>query len=151
MQVLVFGSNAQGFHGAGSAGLAFKNDARNNWREHGQFLKAMKSPIGSPDRIGFRAVFGIARGFQTGTHGSSYAIQTVTRPGEKRSIPLSEIKSQIQELITFANEHPDYNFGVTNIGEGYAGYSREEMNFSIWNTLELPTNIIRIHKNNIVW
>jgi hypothetical protein len=39
VEVLVFGSNRSGFHGAGSAGLAFRGDSRNTWRSDPFFLR----------------------------------------------------------------------------------------------------------------
>lgn len=144
MQVLVFGSNGQGFHGAGSAGLAMRGTASNTWRDDPQFLRAMRAPEGHPDRIGDRAVFGVARGFQTGRNGSSYAIQTVTRPGARRSISIQEIETQIDTLLAWASSHPTYEVLVTPIGCGYAGYTREEMD-RVWARKILPSNVTRIY------
>ena len=81
-EVFVFGSNGQGFHGAGTAGLALRGDARNNWRQDAWFLAASR---GENDGVGRWAVFGVARGFQQGRQGKSYAIQTVTRPARVRA------------------------------------------------------------------
>jgi hypothetical protein len=36
-EVFVFGSNRDGFHGAGSAGLACRGDASNSWRSDERF------------------------------------------------------------------------------------------------------------------
>ena len=105
--VYVFGSNGQGFHGAGQAGWVCRGDSLNNWRTDSWFQAAMRAAVGSKDRIGKRAVFGIARGFQEGTEGCSYAIQTVTRPGQRRSVSLEEIYKQLVELWDFAKQHPE--------------------------------------------
>jgi len=139
-EVFVFGSNRDGFHGAGGAGLACRGDAGNTWRNDSWFLKAMKAPVGSTDRIGKWAVYGVARGFQEGREGKSYAIVTVTRPGAKRSIPLEDIFGQLQDLWKFAAEHPELSFVISPIGEGYAGYSRTEMD-SLWERLPKMPNI----------
>jgi hypothetical protein len=130
-QVFIFGSNGSGFHGAGGAGLACRGESANTWRLDQWFLKAMKSPVGSPDRIGKWAIFGVARGFQQGREGASYAIQTVTKPGAKRSISLQEIAKQITDLYLFAEKHPELTFLISPIGEGYAGYTHEEMQ-DVW-------------------
>lgn len=142
MNILVFGSNEQGFHGAGGAGLAMRNDSSNTWRSDPAFLAAMNAPRGSPLRIGHRAIFGISRGFQQGHAGASYAICTVTRPGHRRSIPLSDIASQLHALATFARSRPDDTFDILNIGTGYAGYTSDEM-AAIWCNIPLPPNCTR--------
>lgn len=145
VMVFVFGSNGTGFHGAGSAGYAWRGVMANTWRSDNAFLKAMNSPVGSPDRIGKFAVFGVARGFQEGREGKSYAIQTVTRPGAKRSIPLEEIQSQIEELLVFAQQHPEWIFMVAPLGEGYAGYTKTEIdNLWSWALATMPTNLMFI-------
>jgi len=127
-EVFVFGSNERGFHGAGGAGLACRGDSENTWRDDEWFLRAMKSPVGSEERIGRWAVYGVGKGFQEGKEGKSYAICTVTRPGKIRSIPIKTIYEQLVELWKFADEHPELVFVISPIGEGYAGYHRWEMN-----------------------
>jgi hypothetical protein len=141
--VYVFGSNSTGFHGAGSAGMAFRGVSENTWREDQAFLKAMKSPVGSPFRIGQWAVFGVARGFQEGKEGKSYAIQTIERPGQRRSTPLSEIKKQLLELAEFARLHTEYQFHMTPVGAGLAGWKKEEMKV-IWEEVkgQMPENVV---------
>jgi hypothetical protein len=128
-QVFVFGSNAAGFHGAGSAGFAFRGNARNTWRQDSFFLDALAKSRQTPPVLvrGKLAVFGQARGFQQGTEGSSYAICTVTRPGAKRSISRRDICKQFIELWKFAKAHPELEFRLTPVGCGYAGYSAAEM------------------------
>lgn len=143
-QVFVFGSNTQGFHGAGAAGLACRGDTRNNWRKDPWFLKAIDSPLGSPDRIGWWAIYGIGVGFQQGKTGKSYAIPTVEKAGQKRSRSLLNIYYDLEDLYDFTNSHPDLEFLVTKIGLGLAGYSLSEMQdlFRSWQeTLKIPDNI----------
>ena len=130
-QVFVFGSNATGFHGAGSAGLACRGDHRNNWRTDQWFLDAMAC---RNDRIGHWAMFGVARGIQSGRCGSSYAIQTVVKPGMKRSISRREIYAQLIELWQWLAANPDWEAIITPIGEGYAGYDAAEMSV-VWEYL----------------
>lgn len=130
-KIFVFGSNLQGFHGAGSAGLAFRGTPANTWRTDPLFLKALHAHPSSPDKIGKLAVFGIAKGLQHGHDGSSYAIVTVTKPGAKRSIPLANIRSQICDLINFAKNNPQLVFTCSPFGCGFAGYSPHEME-NVW-------------------
>lgn len=146
-EVFVFGSNATGFHGAGAAGLAFRGEHRNTWRQDKFFLKAMKAPVGHSDRIGKWAIFGIARGYQRGTEGASYAIQTIVKPGLKRSVTRREIYYQLLELSRFALQHPELTFLVTKLGCGLAGYTEEEIKeiFKYWceeHHEKAPDNII---------
>lgn len=142
-QVFIFGSNSTGFHGAGAAGLACRGDAANTWRADPWFLKAMKSKEGSEDRIGRWAVYGVARGYQVGKEGASYAIETIKKPGQLCSTSLEEIKEQLIELAKFAIDHPEFEFIMSPIGTGYAGWKPEQMKV-IWKdvTKFLPKNIL---------
>jgi hypothetical protein len=143
--VFVFGSNAAGFHGAGSAGQACRGDARNTWRQDAWFLRAMKAPPGSPDRVGRWAVFGVARGWQRATCGMSYAVQTIVRPGQRRSVSRRDIYHQLVELWAFARERPQWKFLLTPVGQGYSGWTPEEM-AQVWDYLlqqhGLPDNCV---------
>lgn len=143
-EVFVFGSNAQGFHGAGAAGYAMRGDARNNWRQDEAFRKAMQSPVGSLDRNGKWAEFGKARGYQVGREGRSYAIETIKRPGRKRSTSRREICKQFIQLWKAAKVRPDLTFLMTPVGCGYSGYTPTEMQEVIdWviSKYGLPDNI----------
>jgi hypothetical protein len=123
-EVFVFGSNAAGFHGAGSAGWAYTGKPGNQYRANNPLLKR---PNGTK---GFWAVLGCAKGYQEGTDGRSFAICTITRPGAKRSTPLESIRQQVQALYSFARAHPDLTFFVTKSGESgkpsLNGYALEE-------------------------
>jgi hypothetical protein len=125
--VFCFGSNGGGFHGAGAAGVAMRGTSRNSWRQDKPFLRALKTPLGSPERIGRWAVLGVGRGFQEGHYGLSYAIETVTHPGRRKSVPLSRILKQLKELGQFAREHEELKFLVVISGGGYNGWTIEEM------------------------
>lgn len=142
-EVFVFGSNATGFHGAGSAGLACRGDSLNRWRTDEWFLSAVKSSVGSPARVGKWAIYGVARGYQEGRDGRSYAIQTIIRPGQLRSVPLSEIRDQLIGMFGFANLNPGLTFLMTPVGAGYAGYTDSEMR-GIWGEIEgqRPINVV---------
>lgn len=126
-EVFVFGSNSTGFHGAGAAGYACRGTARNTWRDDPWFTAARLSPVGSPQRIGRWAIYGVARGFQRGREGASYAIETIRKPGALRSVPLSEIEEQLVELCRYAEAHPELRFLMTAIGANFAGYTGMEM------------------------
>lgn len=136
----VFGSNASGFHGAGSAGQACRGTTANTWRNDPWFQEALKTPREDPRRIGLWAVLGTARGFQTGREGVSYAIQTIEQPGSRRSTPRRTIYGQLVELVAFAHTHPSLCFLITPLGERYAGYSREEMSL-VWQELDRRVGI----------
>lgn len=154
-EVFIFGSNTCGFHGSGSAGLACRGDSRNTWRSDEWFLAAKAAPTGSPARIGKWAVYGIARGYQEGTEGKSYAIETIRFPGKKRSTPLQEIRQQLVELAVFAAAHSDLRFLMTPVGAGLAGWSNIEMK-SVWDTVTslVPDNVIvpaRLYQDVDIW
>jgi len=150
--IFVFGSNEQGFHGAGSAGYAMRGDSKNTWRKDKKFLLAMNSAPNSPNRKGKLAVFGVGRGFQEGNDGKSYAICTVAKPGAKRSIDLDDIFGQICDMLFFAKKHPEYIFQCTPIGCGYAGYTEQEMK-TIWDMALVvcphPENVILPKYDNV--
>ena len=139
-EVFVFGSNATGFHGAGAAGLACRGDAANTWRRDPWFQLAMNAAAGAQERVGQWAIFGVSRGYQAGVRGRSYAIETIARPGARRSTSLREIYSQLVELVTFARSRPGDTFLITDLGEGYAGYTREEMGV-VWRELHARVGI----------
>ncbi len=126
-EVFTFGSNRSGFHGAGAAGFACRGTALNTWRTDPWFQTARRSPVGSPARVGKWAVFGVARGFQVGREGMSYAIETIREAGLKRSTPLSEIQEQFVELFRFANTRSDLTFLLTPVGVGLSGWTAPEM------------------------
>ena len=60
--------------------------------------------------------FGAIWGQGVGLQGQSYAIPTMQGP-------VSSIKPYVDEFIAFARKHPEYEFLVTRIGCGIAGFS----------------------------
>ena len=88
-EIFVFGSNLQGYHGAGAARMAL-------------------------DKFG--AVWGQGVGLQ----GQSYAIPTMEGGVET-------IKPYVDEFIEFAKQHPEYQFLLTRVGCGIAGFTDEEI------------------------
>lgn len=145
-QVFCFGSNSGGMHFAGAAGYACRGVSANTWRTDPWALAAMTSPKGSPKRVGKWAVYGVARGWQKGREGMSYAIETIHRPGEKRSVSLGEIDTQLVELFRFAQEHPEWEFLMTGVGAQYAGHSHADMATTFARAIRawgcLPDNVI---------
>lgn len=88
-EIFVFGSNLQGYHGAGAARMAL-------------------------DKFG--AVWGQGVGLQ----GQSYAIPTMEGGVET-------IKPYVDEFIDFVKQHPEYQFLLTRVGCGIAGFTDEEI------------------------
>ncbi len=105
----------------------------------------MKSPVGSPNRVGKWAVYGVGRGWQQGREGMSYAIQTIEKPGLKRSTPLSTIVDQLIDLFKFATLHPEWTFLMTPIGAGLSGWTADEMATTMGNAVyawgDVPSNV----------
>lgn len=126
-EVLVFGANSQGFHGAGLAGYACRGETDFSWRNDPWFNRARTSPVGSLERVGKWCIFGVARGWSKGREGMGYAIETIKVAGQKRSTPLSDIQNQFVNLFVFCEEHQQWRFLMTDIGCGLAGYSEQEM------------------------
>jgi hypothetical protein len=133
-EVFVFGGNKHGFSGAGSAGYATFNKPGNHWRAE----KYDERPHGW---LGCWNVKGCAEGFQVGTIGKSYAIPTVTKPGEKKSISLHDIGLSVRSFYAFAISRPNLNFFVAQGGKiGLNGWSPEEM-ASCYLVMRPPENV----------
>lgn len=130
-EVVIFGSNLNGFHGAGAAGLVFRGSSRNDWRTCPIMQKALKRGRGY---IGLKAIFGQAYGYQNGAIGASYGIVTITRPGVKKSIPIEKIRDQSEKLVEFMRNNPKKTFRLTNFGASLAGYYEWDMK-PIWDMI----------------
>lgn len=136
--VFVFGSNKEGFHGAGGASFAFSGSYVNKWRE----CPLCQEAINGGEKKGLMAEWGVSRGYQEGRISTlgSYAIQTVVKPGAKRSVPLKEIRRQVEEeLVPFMKEHPDWEFTTSRFAAGYGGYTLPEM-APIWEMITSQPN-----------
>jgi hypothetical protein len=104
--IFVFGSNTgfskKGVHGAGAA------------------LDAKK-------------YYGAVQGYDVGLQGDSYAIPTrLWVEGSKGNLYLmnskpEHIRLHVDGFILFARQHPELCFWLTQVGCGYAGYSKEQM------------------------
>jgi hypothetical protein len=141
-EVFVFGTNEDGFHGAGAAAAA----CMGWWKaDREAFLRAFHSPEGDPSKIGKWAVLGVARGLMRGREGLSYGVVTIKRPGMKRSIPLAEIGYQLSSLFAFAASRPDLTFLVTKVGCNLAGFSEAEVAGEVANVARrqvIPDNVV---------
>lgn len=136
-QVFVFGSNLSGFHGAGSAGFASFGVTGNKWRDfdYGNLPNGWK---------GKWNVKGVGIGIQYGTEGKSYALPTVTKAGQGKSLTHEEIKSNISDLYNFAKKNPELEFLIAYRNDGSQllnGYSCEEM-ADMFSSFIIPINII---------
>lgn len=133
-QVFVFGSNLEGFHGAGAAGYASFGIFGNRWRD---FDYANK-PYGWRGKWNIK---GIQEGYQIGTEGCSYAIPTVARAGAKRSRTLEEISQSIRTFYAFARKWNALTFYVAQENKmGLNGYTPEEM-AQVWGCEAIPDNV----------
>lgn len=61
-----------------------------------------------------------------GHHGNSYAIPTKDKT-IRHSLPLVEIKGYVDDFIEYARAHPEFQFMVTRIGCGLAGFTNEQI------------------------
>ena len=132
-EVFVFGSNLQGFHGAGAAGFATFGVPGNQWRKLGYNEK----PVGWK---GNWNVKGIGEGLQKGNFGVSYALPTVKIPGKPLS--KSRIKENILKLYRCAKDNPMLKFLVAYSSEGknLNGYTCIEI-ADMFNQPPIPENI----------
>jgi len=136
-QVFIFGSNTKGFHGAGSAGYASFGVSGNKWRDFDYGSK----PQGWKGKWNVK---GIGLGFQEGTEGKSYALPTVRKAGDKQSLDKLQIHKNIQDLYTFAENHPDLEFLIAYRDDGKMplnGYTIQEM-ADMFNLTMIPDNIV---------
>ena len=93
-QILVFGSNEAGVHGAGAAYTAAKK---------------------------YGAEMGVGRGMT----GNSYALPT--KDHNIQTLPFRDVAANIHAFLNFAKANRDYDFKVTRIGCGLAGYQDKEI------------------------
>ena len=134
-EVFVFGSNKNGFHGAGAAGFASFNISGNNWREY----QYDKKPDGWK---GCWNVKGIGEGYMEGTIGSSYAIPTVEKAGAKLSLSKNEIQKSIGKFYDFASNNQDKIFYVAYQDKRLLnGYTAEQMAEMFKCSGDIPENV----------
>lgn len=68
---------------------------------------------------------GAVKGRASGLQGASYGIPTKNQ--FLRTLPLSVVRSHIIHFMNFADRHPEFEFQVTQIGCGLAGFTAEEI------------------------
>lgn len=68
---------------------------------------------------------GAIYGYGEGIQGNSYAIPT--KDIDIKTLPLEEIKKFVEEFKKFAAENDRYEFNVTRIGCGLAGYKDHQI------------------------
>ena len=84
--------------------------------------------------------FGAVWGQGVGLQGQSYAIPTMQGP-------VSTIKPYVDDFIGFARQHPEYEFLVTRIGCGIAGFTDAEIAPLFKDAAEMPN--VRLPKSFI--
>jgi hypothetical protein len=121
-QIFVFGSNMKGIHGAGAAGAASKMG----------LTKA-----------------GQARGIMTSKGGMSYALPTITVPGQLKSLPEEVIIDNIKELYQTAQVFSKNEFliGYTEAaarpdGTNLSGWTPQEIANMFAAAGPIPNNIV---------
>lgn len=113
-EVFVFGSNLNGNHLGGAAQTAYER---------------------------FGGIWGNGNGIQGIGHDfKSYAFPTLDT--EMKKLPLENIKQSFENLIKVANWCPEKTFYLTPVGQGIAGFIKEEIESVM---PELPKNIIKIN------
>lgn len=149
-QIFVFGSDSRGHHAAGTAGIAMRGDWRENEASDEAFLHALQTR--GP---GEWTEYGHVQGPSKGRSGKSYAVQTTA--GTSRSVPLEDgsvweqgrgkwltllpdLKTQIERLCAFAQEKPDLEFLVPELGTGASGYTEEDWD-RLWAQFDPPANL----------
>jgi hypothetical protein len=134
-QVFVFGSNLDGFHGAGSAGYASFNEAGNVWRKY-NYGSVKEGTQGKWN------IKGQAEGYQKGTEGRSYAIPTVVKAGGEK-ISEDDIKNSIRSMYAEAANNPEMEYLVANgVGRGLSGYTGQEFAKMYVDAGEIPPNVV---------
>ncbi len=84
--------------------------------------------------------FGAVWGKSEGLSGKTWAIATLNTRMEK--VSLDYIKWQLEDLVKWAERYEDKEFLLTPIGQGIAGFSKEEIESIL---PKLPKNIIKIN------
>ena len=69
------------------------------------------------------AIPGMAEGLQ----GDSYAIVTKELRIDCEPVDLDEIKGGVNRFLNFAKQHPEWQFQVTPIGCGLAGFTADQI------------------------
>jgi len=130
-QVFVFGSNLEGLHGKGAAGVAFGK--QQSVAEISKVKDGVK---------GKWAVKGVGEGLQEGTEGKSYAFPSVVYPGKKRSRTNAEITESVKKFYDTARNNPNLEFLVAySTKPGLAGYTPQEL-ANFFSSQPIPSNVV---------
>ena len=130
-QVFVFGSNLEGLHGKGAAGVAFGK--QQSVAEISKVKDGVK---------GKWAVKGVGEGLQEGTEGKSYAFPSVVYPGKKRSRTDAEIIESVKRFYDTARNNPNLEFLVAySTKPGLAGYTPQEL-ANFFSSQPIPSNVV---------
>jgi len=91
----------------------------------------------------FGAIYGQAQGRQNRT----YAIPTKDLSKGARSLPLPRVRASVDEFVQYALTWDDWEYLVTPIGCGLAGYKPEEIAIVFWKRFgrdlgSLPCDIV---------
>jgi Relaxase/Mobilisation nuclease domain len=121
-QVYVFGSSLDGIHGTGRALDAFGREARQQ-RKSGEL----------DVKIGQWAIWGQGQGYQEGADGNGYAIATKQKWTSKKSLPMATIEQQVDQLIEFAQAHPEQEFLFSRF--------QDKAMVKIWHDRAVPENV----------
>jgi len=91
---------------------------------------------------------GYFEGLQEGTHGWSYALPTVSRPGQKKSLSKKQIQLNIRELYGKAYMNPGWSFYIA-----FSGENPDKINLNGYTTREMAEMFVRptIPPDNIVF
>lgn len=81
--------------------------------------------------------WGAIYGQPSGIQGRSYAIITKELRPWMHPIQINTVKQEIDKFILFANKHREYNFLITRVGCGLAGFKWEHIK-PLFNLM--PTN-----------
>ena len=68
---------------------------------------------------------GAIYGQGVGRQGNSYAIPT--KDYQLKTLPVSQIKTYVDQFIRYAHQNPELRFNVTRIGCGLAGYTDSDI------------------------
>ncbi len=92
---------------------------------------------GAGAALSARKHWGAIIGQGTGLQGSSYAIPT--KDERIKTLPLHEIRSHVETFLAFAAAHPEFEFIMTRIGCGLAGYKDKDIAPMF---AKVPSNVI---------
>jgi hypothetical protein len=121
-EIFVYGSNVEGRHGKGAAKCAF-----------GDYPHKLNT-------IGKWAIYGVAKGYMQGLQGASYAIITKELRAHKPAITIEQIKSQVNQFLLWASEHPEVECLVTLFGCSLAGFKVSEI-AKLFSDVDIPANV----------